>query len=190
MRTTVALLIGALAALAALAGCGTGEQGAVPDEAAQAAIVEILQAAQAQTQADRVAEIVWYTPETLHEYINGMAPRFVEAGFVILAHTEWRDREDEGPGYVELDLYDMGTAGGAAAVFDEPDAANSLPLPGGVKAYAGDAMIEFRTGRYYVKLTSRRDPEAQEPLLKELAEAVAEVLARETPDPTAGRQSP
>jgi hypothetical protein len=186
MRTTMALLIGALAA----AGCGGGEHGAAPDEEAQAAIVEILQAAQADTEADRLAQVAWYAPETLHEYINGMAPRFVEAGFVALAHTEWRDREDEGPGYVELDLYDMGTPEGARAVFEAPEPGEAVALPGGVSAYADAGTIEFVAGRYYVKLTARRDVAAQAPLLKELAEAVAEVLAGETPDPIAGDQSP
>ncbi len=193
MRTTVALLIGTLAAPA---GCGGGDQGALPpqdaaqDEAAQAAIVEILQAAQAQTQADRVAEIVWYTPETLHEYLNGMAPRFVDAGFVILAHTEWRNKEEEGAGYVELDLYDMGTPRGALAVFEDPQPEKAVALPGGGAAYAAAGMMEFRAGHYYVRLAARRGAAAQEELLKELAEAVAEVLAEDTPDPIAGDQSP
>ena len=63
------------------------------------------------------------------------------------------------------------------SVFDEPPEAEALPLAGGVKAYAGDAMIEFRTDRYYVKLTARRDPAGQQTLLRDLAEAVAEAAA-------------
>ena len=177
MRTTLALNIGAIVALA---GCGTGEQGAAPDEAAQAAIVEILDAAQ--TQADRVAEIVWYTPETLHKYINGMAPRFVDAGFVILAHTEWRDKREEGPGYVELDLYDMGTPAGPMAVFEAPGPGEAVALPGGVSAYADAGTIEFIAGHYYVSLAPRRDVTSQERLLRALAEAVAEALS---PPPSA-----
>jgi len=180
MRTTLALSI---ATLATLAGCGGGDQDASPDEAARAAIVEILDAVEAGTGADRPTDTAWFTPETLHEYINGMAPRFVDAGFVLLAHSEWRDRESEGPGYVELDLYDMGSPDGAARVFDEPTEAEALALPGGVKAYAGDALIEFRADRYYVILTARRHPAGRRTLLRNLASAVAEAAAAPGPSP-------
>jgi len=161
----------------AAAGC---TQSAPPDariEAAEAKMTEILDAAQSATDAERLTEIAWYDAENLHKYINGMAPRFVDAGFVLLAHTEWRDKESKGPGYVELDFYDMGSPDGASLVFDEPTEAEALPLPGGVKAYAGDAMIEFRTDRYYVKLTARRDPAGQQTFLRDLAAAVAEAAA-------------
>ena len=161
----------------ASAGC---KQSAPPDariEAAEARMIEILDAAQSATGAERLTEIAWYDAENLHKVINGMAPEFVDAGFVLLVHAEWRDKEFEGPGYVELDLYDMGSPDGASLVFNEPEAASALLLPGGVKAYAGDAMIEFRTGRYYVKLTARRDPAGQQTLLRDLASALAEAAA-------------
>jgi hypothetical protein len=172
------LALGLLTLLAvAAAGCTPP---ASPDpriEAAEAKMIEILDAIQSATDAERLTEIAWYNAENLYKVIDGMAPQFVDAGFVLLVHAEWRDKESKGPGYVELDLYDMGSPDGPALVFDEPDAANSLPLPGGVKAYAGDAMIEFRTGRYYVKLTARRDPAGQQTLLRDLASAVAEAAA-------------
>jgi hypothetical protein len=50
-----------------------------------------------------------------------------------------------------------------------------------VKAYAGDAMIEFRTDRYYVKLTARRDPAGWQTLLRDFAAAVAEAAATASP---------
>jgi hypothetical protein len=168
-----------LSAVLAVAAAGCTPQ-ASPDsriEAAEARIIEILSAAQEATDAEGVTEIAWYTPETLHEYINGMAPRFVEAGFVVLAHTEWRDKRDEGPGYVELDFYDMGTPRGAMAVFEDPQPEKAVALPGGWAAYAAAGMIEFRTDRYYVKLTARRDPAGRQTLLRDLASAVAEAAA-------------
>jgi len=174
MRATLALI---LVACAVLAGCDGGEEGPAPDESAQAAITGILDATQVSTGAECLGKVAWYDAENLYKVIDGMAPEFVDAGFVLLVHAEWRDKESEGPGYVELDLYDMGSPDGAALVFDEPDAAKSLPLPGGVKAYAGDAMIEFRTDRYYVKLTARRDPAGQQTLLRDFAAAVAEAAA-------------
>jgi hypothetical protein len=169
-----------LAAVLAVAAAGCTPQ-TPPDariEAAEAKMIAILDAAQSATDAERLTEIAWYDAENLHKVINGMAPKFVEAGFVLLVHSEWRDKESEGPGYVELDLYDMGSPDGSALVFNEPDPGSpGLLLPGGVKAYAAAAMIEFRTGRYYVKLTARRDPAGQQTLLRDLAEALVRQIA-------------
>jgi len=173
-----AALAAGIAAVVAAAGCTPQAPPDARIEAAEAKMIEILSAAQSATDAERLTEIVWYDAENLHEYINGMAPEFVDAGFVLLAHTEWRDKGSGGPDYVELDLYDMGSPQGSALVFDEPEAASALPLPGGVKAYAGDSLIEFRTGRYYAKLTARRDPAGQQMLLRDLASAVADAAAQ------------
>ena len=172
----LALSLSAVLAVAA-AGCTPPAPPDVQIEAAEARIIEILDAIQSATDAERLSEIAWYDAENLYKIIDGMAPEFVDAGFVLLVHAEWRDKESEGPGYVELDLYDMGSPQGSALVFDEPEAASTLLLPGGVKAYAGDALIEFRTDRYYVKLTARRDPAGQQTLLRDLASAVAEAAA-------------
>ncbi|HET6441339.1 MAG TPA: DUF6599 family protein [Phycisphaerae bacterium] len=179
----LALGLSAVLAVAA-AGCTPPAPPDVRIEAAEARMIEILDAAQSATDAERLTEIAWYDAENLYKVIDGMAPEFVDAGFVLLVHAEWREKESEGPGYVELDLYDMGSPQGSALVFDEPEAASALLLPGGVKAYAGDAMIEFRTDRYYVKLTARRDPAGQQTLLRNLASAVAEAAALPaTPSP-------
>jgi len=172
----LALSLSAVLAVAA-AGCTPPAQPNARIEPAEAKMTEILDAAQSATDAERLTEIAWYDAENLYKVINGMAPEFVDAGFVLLVHSEWRDKESEGPGYVELDLYDMGSPDGATLVFDEPPEAEALPLAGGVKAYAGDAMIEFRTDRYYVKLTARRDPAGQQTFLRDLASAVAEAAA-------------
>jgi len=173
-------LVLSLSAVLAVAAAGCTPP-APPDariEAAEAKMLEILDTIQSATDAERLTEIAWYDAENLYKVIDGMAPQFVGAGFVLLAHTEWRDKGSEGPGYVELDLYDMGSPQGSALVFDEPDPGSpGLLLPGGVKAYAGDAMIEFRTDRYYVKLTARRDPAGRQTFLRDLASAVAEAAA-------------
>jgi len=173
-----AALAAGIAAVVAAAGCTPPAPHDARIGAAEAKMIEILDAAQSATGAERLTEIAWFDAENLHKYINGMAPQFVDAGFVLLVHAEWRERESEGPGYVELDLYDMGSPDGAALVFNEPDPGSpGLLLPGGVKAYAGDALIEFRTDRYYVKLTARRDPAGRQTLLRDLASAVAETAA-------------
>jgi len=173
-----AALAAGIAAVVAAAGCTPQAPPDARIEAAEAKMIEILDAAQSAADAERLTEIAWYDAENLYKIIDGMAPEFVDAGFVLLAHTEWRDKGAEGPGYVELELYDMGSPQGSALVFDEPDPGSpGLPLPGGVKAYVGDAMIEFRTDRYYVKLTARRDPAGQQTLLRDFASAVAEAAA-------------
>jgi len=185
-----AALAAGIAAVVAAAGCTPPASPDLRLEKPQAAMTAILSAAQEATGAEGVTNIAWYDAGNLHQYIDGMAPEFVDAGFVLLVHSEWREKESEGPGYVELDLYDMGSPQGSALVFDEPDPGSpGLPLPGGVKAYAGDAMIEFHTDRYYVKLTARRNPAGQQTLLRDLAAAVAEAAAPALVTDPAGRNS-
>jgi hypothetical protein len=162
------------AALATLlAGCAdTGADKQAQTEKAREALVWIVQEAASAAKAKPIGETAWYSPETLHEYMDGAAPAYVEAGFVLLAHSEWKapDRQDDA--YVELDVYDMGSAEGAAKVFEGPPEDSTLELTPDTKAYLSETGVEFRVGRFYVKVTARRDAAGQRPFVEELARAV------------------
>jgi len=161
------------AATFALAGCGK----VGPAPADRAAMAAVAQSAAASAAARQVGQITWYTPEDLHEYIDGMAPRYVEAGFRLLAHSEWRaagaDASATSP-YVAADLYDMDAPEYARKVFEDPGA-GSVTLPGGIEAYADPGLIEFPAGRYLVRVQARG--KGQEALVRKLAEALAGALA-------------
>jgi hypothetical protein len=166
------LLFAAAGLAALLAGCadpGAGKE--AQREKAREALTWIVQQASA-AKAQPIGGAAWYTSDNLHEYINGAAPGYVEAGFVLLAHSEWKDPERQDDAYVELDVYDMGSAAGVAKVFQEPPPDSTLELAPDAKAYLGETGLEFGVGRYYVKVTARRDAAGQRPFVERLARAV------------------
>ena len=173
-----ALLLATAAALTA-AGC-SDSQDPTPTDGPQAEVMKILEAAKA-TGAAPYGKVLWYTRENLYDYINGMAEEFLDAGFVRLSHSEWKAAGTGGKAYVEIDLYDMGSPKGVAAVMTAPPPDKTAEVAPGVQAYRDEGLCEFAAGRYYIKLTARPDPEGQKALLDTLARAVAEKASASGP---------
>ena len=142
-------------------------------ESPQTQMTAILEAVAANSRAERLGNVTWYTPDNLYEYIDGMAPYFTDSGFVQLAHSEWRTAGAAGNAYVELDLYDMGSPEGALDILGDSRTPGTVYLEIGSEAHRTEDGIELRAGRYYVKIVARRDVAGQQDLLKALAEAVA-----------------
>ncbi len=163
---TAALMLGALVLGA---GCAGKDTGSSPLEA----LVDRA-AGDAGAAATNVALV---PPAKLHERIDGMAPRYAEAGYRLGVYATLALGDG---GSVELAIYDMTTPQGAAAVFEPPPPEASRALPGGVRAYAGPEVVEFAAGRYYVQLRARRDPAGRptEPMIA-MAEAVARAIHEE-----------
>jgi hypothetical protein len=170
-----------LASAAALVACGCNGAGdGTPTDGPRADMMKILDAARA-TGAAPYGDVLWYTRDNLYDYINGMAEEFLGAGFVRLAHSEWKAAEATGNAYVEIDVYDMGSPKGVAAVMTAPPDDKTSEVAPGVRAYRDEGFCEFGAGRYYVKLTARPDAEGQEALLDALARAVAEKASASGP---------
>lgn len=178
MRQAIALV--ALAAAFAAAGCSPSEE-APPADPARARLEKVLAAVRAETGAQAHGDVLWYGPDNLYDYINGQAEEYLAAGFERLVHSEWKAASGTGDGYVEIDLYDMASPKGVAAVLVPPPADKATELAPGVAAYLDAGMCEFGAGRYYVRLTARRDVEGQGPLVDALAKAVAKAVS--TPGP-------
>jgi len=179
-----AILLGS----AALIVCGcNGSEDAAPADGPRAEMMKILEAVNA-TGAAQQGDVLWYTPEDLYDYINGMAEEYLDAGFVRLSHSEWKAAgaaATTGPhganAYVEIDLYDMASPKGVAAVMTAPPQDKTADVAPGVKAYRDEGVCEFGAGRYYVRLTARPDVEGQKALLDALARAVAEKASAPRP---------
>ena len=175
MRYTI--LLGSAALI--LCGCN-GSEDAAPADGPRAKMMKILEAVNA-TGAARQGDVLWYTPEDLYDYINGMAEEYLDAGFVRLSHSEWKAAGAAGNAYVEIDLYDMASPKGVAAVMTAPPQDKTAEVAPGVKAYREDGICEFGAGRYYVRLTARHDVAGQKALLAALARAVAEKASASGP---------
>ena len=177
MRTLVGLvLLAALAPLGALAllagGCREPDQ-AAPEPSGQAQMAGLLDAARTAARAEAKGKVAWYTRANLFDYIDGQAEEFFDAGFVLLGHTEWKPSDAAGDGYVELDLYDMGSPAGVAKVMPPPPGDKTVELAPGVAAYRDGDLCEFGAGRYYVRIVARRDDGGLKALVDGLAKGVA-----------------
>ena len=165
----LALTLPAVALLCLSGGCAPSEDAGGPKAEMQA----LLRAAADAADARPTADITWYTPENLYDYINGQAEQFHDAGFVLLAHGEYRAKDATGEAYVEVDLYRMASAEATKAVMTPPPPDDAVDLAPGVQAYLGEALCEFAAGPYYVRITPRLDTEGQAALVKDLARALA-----------------
>jgi len=177
-----AIVLGSLAA-----GCRSSEES---EEAAppagggpRAEIRSLLAAAAADAAARPADEITWYAPDNLYDYIDGQAEEFLDAGFVVLAHAEYRPKEAAGKAYVEVDLYHMGSAKGVTAVMEPPPTDSRARLAPGVQAYRTDGLCEFGAGPYYVRITARLDPDGLTDLVDGLARALATGITADEPAP-------
>jgi len=177
----VAAIIG-LAALAAIvvSGCGWGDSAG--PAAPRAAVAKILDAVAAAVPGNRAEEVTWYEPENLYEYVDGAAGTYFDAGFVLLAHSEWRASGGKEGAYVELDIYDMGSPQGALAILAAGRAPETRYLDIGNEAQVSDEGIEMRVGRYYARLVARRDVEGQKEFVKAIAGALAKAAPAGPPD--------
>jgi hypothetical protein len=174
-------LIG-LTALAALvaSGCSSGESTAAA--APRAAMTKIIDAVAASVPGKRADEVTWYESENLYEYIDGAAPTYTDAGFVLLSHSEWRPNGGKEGAYVELDIYDMGSSLGALDILADGRTPETRYLDIGNEARVADDGMDLRVGRYYVKLVARRDIEGQREFVKAIATAVAKAAPAGQPD--------
>jgi len=169
MRPSIGLI--ALAAML-FGGCGSGDSAS--SNAPRPALTRILDGVAADVPGQRIGDVMWYEPENLYEYINGMAGYYVDSGFLLLAHSEWGGRDAKEGAYVELDIYDMGSPAGALDVLADARTPQTQYAALGNEAHETDDGMDLRVGGYYVRLVARRDIAGQRDFIKALAAAVAQ----------------
>jgi hypothetical protein len=176
LRAAVGL--GLLAAIL-VGGCSS-----TPENETYAQMVRVLNEVGAKTSAsaERIGDIRWYDADDLHEYLDGAAETYLDAGFMRLAQGEWRAAGAKGPGYVELDLYDMGSPAGALDALADDRSPRADYLNMGDEALRTDAGLELRVGRYFVRLTARKEIGQQQDLVRVLAAAVTQAVPPGPPD--------
>jgi hypothetical protein len=178
VRRSLAGMILGLTILAA--GCSPAASG--PDTESNAQMARTLDGLAAAASAERLGDVTWYDAENLHEFVGGLAEYYVEAGFVRVAHSEWRAAGQTGPAYVELDLYDMGSPLGALDVFADGRTVQSLYFDIGREARRTDTGLEMRAGRFFVRLSARKDITGQWDLVRSLAAAVVKDMPQAPAD--------
>ena len=119
----------------------------------------------------RVGAVRHFTPENLYDYINGVAPVVCSFGFRSLAQATYRREADE----AVVDIYDMGAADNAFALFRSQSNVEAAPLDVGTEGSSDEARVEFWQARFYVAASSAA-PEARDRVA-----ALARELARDLP---------
>ena len=119
----------------------------------------------------RAGDVTRYTADNLYDYIDGSAPFVISFGFQSLATADYR-RADEP--VTTVDLYDMGSADNAFALFRNKANLEAEPVEVGTEGAGSEARIEFWQGPYYVAV-SNPSPEESEHVLS-LARDVAKSL--------------
>ncbi len=92
-----------------------------------------------------------YGLDDLYQYINGNADLFLSYGFVRVAVGDYAPT-DGTEGWISVDVYDMGAPLHAFGVYRAERAGGVDAVAVGTEGYAGDGLLAFWQGRYYVKV--------------------------------------
>lgn len=89
-----------------------------------------------------------YRPDTLYDYLNGGAERYLSSGFERLLHVRFEVEGDDRSG-IDLDLYDMGSELGAFGIYSMGGRRHSPPRDWGTEGYYSGSAAAWK-GRVFV----------------------------------------
>ncbi|MGB8993210.1 MAG: DUF6599 family protein [Desulfobaccales bacterium] len=130
-----------------------------------------------------LAPVESFGPENLSDKIDGKAELYLPAGFKEMSCRKF-GLDTAGKAYVEVFIYNMGSAQNAFAVFSGQRRPGSPSLPLTANAYSTANALFFTQGRFYVEIVSDRASEALLSSLETYAKALLAKLpaAGETPN--------
>ena len=112
-----------------------------------------------------------FGPETLSDKIDGKAELYLSAGFKEMSCRKF-GLDTAGKAYVEVFIYDMGSAQNAFAVFSGQRRPGSPSIPLTANAYATANALFFTKGQFYVEIVADRASEALQGSLEAYAKAL------------------
>jgi hypothetical protein len=125
-----------------------------------------------------LAPVESFGPENLSDKIDGKAELYLSAGFKEMSCRRFRV-DAAGEVFVEVYLYDMGSASNAYAVFSGQRRPGSPNIPLTANAYATANALFFTQGRFYVELVADRASETLQSSLVAYATALLAKLPAE-----------
>ena len=120
----------------------------------------------------RSGETLIFEGNELYGHINGGAEVYHAQGFVVLIVQDYTRDDME----VRVEIYDMGSADGAAGIFGENTAGLQTDSSFGVASSLDDYQVIFHKGQYYVSVTNYTGGEAEKAAMASLAKATAEAI--------------
>ncbi len=120
-----------------------------------------------------VRDTTEYSPETLWEYINGAADLFVSYGFENLAVASYRTPAGK---EIRAELYRHATRQDAYGMYAQERAPENAAAPHGVEACMDEGMLNFVSGRWYVKLSANEVSDVVQRGMHRVAAAIDSAL--------------
>jgi hypothetical protein len=115
-----------------------------------------------------------FGPDNLSDKIDGKAELYLSSGFKEMSCRSF-NAADSGKAYVEVFVYDMGSAPNAFAVFSGQRRPGSPNIPLTANAYATSNALYFTRGPFYVEIVADR---ASAALQKSLTTYATDLLAK------------
>ncbi|MGP7969352.1 MAG: DUF6599 family protein [Desulfobaccales bacterium] len=119
-----------------------------------------------------LAPIESYGPETLSDKIDGKADLYLPAGFKEMSCRKFNLDTAADKAFVEVFIYDMGSAANAFAVFSGQRRPGSPNIPLTANAYSTGNALFFTQGRYYLEIVADRTSKTLPAALKTYATAI------------------
>jgi hypothetical protein len=117
----------------------------------------------------------------LYEYIDGAADAFLGFNLVAMVHQDYKEQGAD----ITVDIYDMGAPLNAFGMYAAERSPNYQFLPVGAEGYAGDFMLNFYQGEFYVKLSAFSDNGGRGPDLMPWAQAISSRIGSDKSTPAA-----
>jgi hypothetical protein len=130
-----------------------------------------------------------FRPDTLYEYLDGAAPRYLDYGFREAVHVRYALGGDP-QASVAVDVYDMGSTLGAFGIYSSARPPGVEPRPWGAEGYRSETVAAAWKGSVYVHVEADDDREALLGMSERLAAGVAERAPGDTAAPAILRALP
>jgi hypothetical protein len=130
-----------------------------------------------------------FRPDTLYEYLDGAAPRYLDYGFREAIHVRYAPGEDP-QAAVTLDVFDMGSTLGAFGIYSSARPPGVEPRPWGAEGYRSETVAAAWKGPVYVHVEADDERPALVGVTERLVAGVAERAPGETTAPAILRPLP
>lgn len=130
-----------------------------------------------------------FRPDTLYEYLDGGAPRYLDYGFREVVHVRYALGGDP-QAAVTLDVFDMGSTLGAFGIYSSARPRGVGPRPWGAEGYRSETVAAAWKGPVYVHVEASDERPALVGMTERLVAGVAERAPGETAAPAILRPLP
>ncbi len=130
-----------------------------------------------------------FRPDTLYEYLDGGAPRYLDYGFREAVHVRYALGGDP-QAAVTVDVYEMGSTLGAFGIYSSARPRGVEPRPWGAEGYRSETVASAWKGSVYVHVEADDERPALVGMTERLVAGVAARAPGETRAPAILRPLP